>query len=114
VNDAAMQKLMLEAVGTLLAAGDVLAKAKGVESNPFLMPLDEADGVDKLEALQEHANEDIYKKAVELLETYFGEDDDEDENLLPNTAANGFTFGGTAPTTNGFSFGESAQPAFAF
>ena len=47
VNDAAMQKLMLEAVGTLLEAGETLQKTKGGE-NPFLVAFDEADGVDKL------------------------------------------------------------------
>lgn len=111
VNDAAMQKLMLEAVGTLLSAGAMLSSSKGGD-NPFLVPFDEAEGVDKLESLQSHHNEDVYEKAVELLEKYFGEDDAEDENLLPNTAANGFTFG-AAPlgAHGGFSFGESQMAA---
>ena len=44
--------------------------------------------------MQEHSNEDIYQKAVDILDKYFQEDDAEDENLLPNTAnADGFTFG---------------------
>lgn len=105
VNDAAMQKLMLEAIGTLLEAGETVAKGKGGD-NPFLLPFDEAEGVDKLEALQSHHNEDIYEKAVGLLERYFGEDDDDDENLLPNTAGEGFSFG-AAPTfaaPTGFAF----------
>ena len=104
VNDAAMQKLMLEAVGTLFEAGEVLARSKGGD-NPFLVPFDEAEGVDKLEALQEHTNEEIYEKAVELLEKHFGEDDADDENLLPNTAGDGFTFGGAMPQAQmGFAF----------
>lgn len=101
VNDAAMQKLMLEAVGTLLEAGETLQKTKGGE-NPFLVAFDEADGVDKLESLQTHHNEEVYQKAVELLEKFFGEDGDDDENLLPN-AANG-----------AFSFGANVQPQAAF
>jgi len=108
VNDAAMQKLMLEAVGTLLSAGDFLSKSKGGAENPFLVPFDEAEGVDKLEALQEHHNEEIYNKAVELLEAYFGEDGDEDENLVPNVGNAGFTFGATPV------LGEQPQAAFAF
>ena len=72
------------------------------------MPFDEAEGVDKLEALQEHSNEDIYNKAVELLEKYFGEDGDEDENLKPNIAnADGFTFG--VPTAD-MSAAAAANP----
>jgi hypothetical protein len=105
VNDPAMQKLMLEAVGTLFAAGELLGASKG--SNPFIVPFDEAEGIDKLEALQEHSNEDIYQKAVTLLEKYFGEEGDEDENLLPNVSNGGFTFG-AAPAVGGFNFGAAA------
>ena len=96
---------MLEATGTLLEAGETLAKSKGGD-NPFLVPFDEAEGVDKLEALQEHHNEDVYQKAVGLLEKYFGEEEGDDENLLPNTAAGGFTFGAPAM--------PQAQMGFAF
>ena len=39
--------------------------------------VDEAEGLDKLEQLQTHNNEEVYKKAVHILETYFGLDDDE-------------------------------------
>ena len=117
LNDAAMQKLMLEATGTMLAAGASLAAVKGGD-NPFLVPFDEAEGVDKLEALQSHHNEDVYEKAVELLEKYFGEDDDaEDENLVPNVSAGatGFAFNGTGLSNNAnFNFGVAAPAGFAF
>lgn len=106
-NDPAVQKLMLEALGNLLAAGEELGKsAKG--DNVFTAAFDEAEGIDKLEALQEHENEEIYDAAVALLEKYFGEEDEEDQNLVPNTAANGgFAFGAQP-------LGVQAQPAFAF
>lgn len=107
VNDAAMQKLMLEATGTLLDAGEKLATSKG-GTNPFLLAFDEAEGVDKLEALQSHHNEEVYEKAVALLEKYFGEEDDDDENLLPNTAGNE-SFAFAAPPA----FGQ-ANVGFAF
>ena len=98
-----MQKLMLEAVGTLLEAG---AKLSPGGDNPFLVPFDEAEGVDKIESLQEHSNEEIYQKAVKLLETYFGEDDDDDESLMPSADAAAFSFGvPMAPTAQaGFAF----------
>jgi importin subunit alpha-1 len=112
VNDAAMQKLMLEACGTLLEAGELLATGKATQ-NPFLVPFDEAEGVDKLESLQTHHNEDVYNKAVALLEKYFGEDGDDDENLLPQTAADGgFTFGAPAPAA--FGVNPAANVGFAF
>ena len=57
---------------------------------------------------QEHSNEEIYQKAISLLEKYFGEEGDEDENLLPNVANGGFAFGGNAPAVvGGFNFGAS-------
>lgn len=119
VNDAAMQKLMLEAVTHLLSAGEFIGRSKGSNfTNPFIVPFDEAEGIDQLEKLQEHTNQEIYDLAVETLDTYFQQDDEDDENLLPNTAADGgFSFGvqpataeGAAP---GFAF-ASPQPAFAF
>ena len=114
-NDVALQKLVLEALANLLAAGDEMAThaekwSKG--GNPFLAPFEEAEGIDKLEALQEHSNEAVYSAAIGLLEKYFVEDgDDEDENLAPNAEGNAFVFNSAAP------FGASnlgAQPAFAF
>ena len=109
VNDAAMQKLMLEATDTLLQAGETLAKSKAGAENPFLVPFDEAEGVDKLEALQSHHNEEVYDKAIALLEKHFGEDGDDDENLLPSAQNGGFTFGAPA------AFGQATQQAaFAF
>jgi hypothetical protein len=91
-NDSAIQKLMVEALGNLLAAGEELGKhAKG--ENLFIAAFDEAEGIDKLEALQEHENEDVYKGAVGLLERYFGVDDEEDQNLAPNVSNGGFAFG---------------------
>ena len=106
VNDAAMQKLMLEAVGTLLDAGDALAKVKGGD-NTFLKAFDEAEGIDKLEALQTHHNEEVYEKAVAILEKHFGEEDDDDENILPQAqAADGMFSFGAQPiaATAGFAF----------
>ena len=88
-----------------LDAGDALVTAKGGE-NTFLKAFDEADGIDKLENLQTHHNEEVYEKAVAILEKHFGEDDDDDENILPNTASEGmFTFGAQPlAATAGFAF----------
>lgn len=43
----------------------------------FLWP-----GLDKIEFLQSHENEDIYKKTFEILENFFNAED-EDEKLAP-------------------------------
>ena len=63
--------------------------------------------VDKLEQLQTHNNEEVYKKAVHILETYFGLDDDEDEQIAPEANQQGFVFQGQQPAgpPGGYQFG---------
>ena len=39
--------------------------------NDFSRLVEEADGMDKLETLQSHDNEDIYQRAVIILESYW-------------------------------------------
>lgn len=48
-----------------------------------LQAVDEAEGLDKIEELQNHSHEDIYDKAVLILETFFDVEDGEAENLAP-------------------------------
>ena len=40
-------------------------------------------GLDKIEALQTNTNEEVYQKAYDLIDTYFGTDDDDDEGVTP-------------------------------
>ena len=60
---------------------------------------------------QNHSNEDIYEKAVALLEHYFDVEDGEVENLAPavDAAAGTYAFGAGAgvgaPPAGGFNFG---------
>ena len=52
-------------------------------SNPYARLVDEAEGLDKIEDLQNHANEDIYEKVVSIMESFFDVEDGEVENLAP-------------------------------
>lgn len=63
--------------------------------NPYAQLIDEAEGLDRIEHLQNHAHENIYEKAVSILETYFDVEDGEVENVAPQMdAAHGtYTFG---------------------
>ncbi|KAJ6659633.1 hypothetical protein lerEdw1_018602 [Lerista edwardsae] len=55
-------------------------------------------GLEKIEALQQHENEDIYKLAFEIIDQYFsGDDIDEDPSLIPETTQGGtYNFDPTA------------------
>lgn len=84
VNDTKMLLVALDAVDSILKLGMKLGK----EYHSFV---DECDGLTMIEALQEHESDEVYTKAVHIIETYFGaEDEADDENLAP--AANGSTF----------------------
>lgn len=56
----------------------IAEKLGGVEN--LCIVIEEIGGLDKLEELQKHDNEEIYKKAFELIETYFSDGDDAKEN----------------------------------
>ena len=51
-------------------------------SNPFSVIVDECGGLAKLEALQSHANTQIYNKALNIIEKYFEVEADESTDLI--------------------------------
>lgn len=100
----------------------ILKHGVAAKLNICLM-IDQSDGVDKLETLQEHENKDVYDRAVRIIEKYFGgEEEDESENLAPVQGdGQSFSFGfskNTAPTGNdkvaafNFSFQQQAPTFF--
>ncbi|MFQ6661793.1 hypothetical protein Gotur_029827 [Gossypium turneri] len=73
--------------------------------NLYAQLIDDAEGLEKIENLQSHDNNEIYEKAVKILETYWVED--EDEPLPPGDAAqSGLQFGGNQlpVPSGGFNF----------
>jgi len=106
-NDPRLVTVALEGIENVLKAGELDATTNS-STNPYTNFVDEAEGLDKLEQLQNHQNEDVYKKAVHILETYFGLDDDEDDALAPTTQDNGYVFDAQAAPPapmGGFQFG---------
>lgn len=73
--------------------------------NAFAQMIDDSEGLEKIENLQSHDNNEIYEKAVKILETYWLEEDDEQ---LPSgdTSQPGFNFGGNelSVPSGGFKF----------
>lgn len=88
VGEARVLHLALEALENILRVGS----SSNVD---YVQLIDEADGISKLEMLQEHENHEVYEKAVSIIEKYFsGEDEEENsENVAPLKNGNTFTFG---------------------
>lgn len=99
-SDPKMIMVAMEAVENILKVGQTDAKVHG--SNKFAAFVEECGGLDQLEELQRHENEEIYDKAVRIIRTYF--DSEEEEEGLP--LVNGqFGFGAAQlPQSGGFKF----------
>jgi hypothetical protein len=101
----------MEGIENILRVGKVQQEQEAPHtSNKFAEYVEECGGLDNLEALQRHDNEEIYEKAVKILRMYFESEDEEETNVAPAVAqdASAFVFGapqGGAPG-GGFSFGQ--------
>lgn len=103
-SDTKIVIVALEALENILKTG---AEASKTNENQYATLVEEADGIDKLEELQRHANAEIYSKAVALLEVYFGAEEEAGENDAPHNNNNTYAFGvrPTQASSNiGFSF----------
>jgi len=68
------------------------------DGNVYAQMIDEAEGLEKIENLQSHDNNEIYEKAVKILEAYWMEEEDD---------AMGAT---EAPQGASFDFGQGGNP----
>ncbi|KAK9068366.1 hypothetical protein SSX86_012483 [Deinandra increscens subsp. villosa] len=94
----------LEGLENILKVGEVEKQAGNAgDVNLYAQLIDDADGLEKIENLQSHDNNEIYEKAVKILETYWL--DEEDENLADGAQAT-FDFGGNnvQVPSGGFNF----------
>jgi hypothetical protein len=103
VKDAKVVIVALEGLENILRIGE---QQKTGEFNDIATLIDESDGVNKIQALQYHANEDIYVKSMKIVELYFQGEEDAEDSLVPDTDASGqFQFGTGAAQPNVFQFG---------
>mmetsp|Transcript_19747 Transcript_19747/g.50133 ORF Transcript_19747/g.50133 Transcript_19747/m.50133 type:complete len:532 (+) Transcript_19747:94-1689(+) len=103
-NDSRTVHVALEGTQNILKVGASLADKQGTH-NRYAAIVENAGGLDTIEELQNHDNEDIYSKAIHIIEEYFdGEENDEeaDPNLLTSSTAATKALGMPAPA---FSFG---------
>jgi HEAT repeat protein len=101
-SDVRIILVALEGLENLLKEGDKDLKDTG--ENEYANIIENCNGLDSIEELQNHQNNEIYEKAVNILETYFGAEAD-DQNTAPNvnSSMNAFNFE-SDPTSGGFSF----------
>lgn len=95
----------LEGLENILKVGEAEKNLGNTgEVNIYAQLIDDAEGLEKIENLQSHDNNEIYEKAVKILETYWLEEDDTiDASDGPQPA---FNFGGNdvQRPAGGFSF----------
>jgi len=103
VSDAKIVSVALDAIENILKIGKAKQNEQGLAENPFAMLVEQAEGLQKIEGLQEDPNEEIYQKAVKVLESYFPLEEDDAELADDTAAASQFQFGAAVPQ-GGFSF----------
>lgn len=92
-------RIILVIMTGLTALFKVAEAVNGLES--FCTMLEEVGAVDKLEALQQHENQEIYEKAYSMIDTYFSENTEEDAGLVPNTVNGALEFNAECNNENG-------------
>ncbi|EOA13189.1 hypothetical protein CARUB_v10026215mg [Capsella rubella] len=80
-SDIRMILVCLDGLENILMAGEVEKKNTGGDVNSYCELIEDAEGVEKIENLQHHDNNEIYEKAVKILETYWLEEEDEIQEL---------------------------------
>lgn len=94
VSDPKIVTIALEGLENILKVGEEDARQANGQ-NQMALFVSEAEGLTKIEELQQHTNNDIYEKCIKILETYFGvEEEEEMVGMAPTTDETGqFGFG---------------------
>lgn len=98
VKDTQVVNVVLDGINNIL-------KMAGDDTEHICQMIEECGGLDKIENLQNHENEDIYKLAYEIIDHYFSGDVEEDPTLIPETNPQGYQFDPTIGVpSEGFKF----------
>ncbi|TRZ03674.1 hypothetical protein DNTS_015876 [Danionella cerebrum] len=92
VMDSKIVQVALNGLENILRLGEQESKQNGSGINPYCALIEEAYGghllgLDKIEFLQSHENQEIYQKAFDLIEHYFGVEE-EDTSIVPQVDQN--------------------------
>ncbi|XP_069127164.1 importin subunit alpha-7-like [Argopecten irradians] len=90
VMDAKIVQVALNGLENILKLGEQDAKLHN-GTNPYAVMIEECYGLDKIEFLQSHQNREIYQKAFDMIERYFGTEE-EDKTVAPQIDENSQQF----------------------
>lgn len=112
IHDSRIVSVALEGLENILRVGQKEKDATGAEYNDYARAIEGVGGLDKIEGLQHHSNQEVYEKAVRILEVFFiPEEEEEIDGVLPDNAGSQFGFGVTNAPEGGFNFG-GPMPGF--
>lgn len=113
VHDARIVSVALEGLENILRVGQKEKDTCGAEYNDYARAIEAVGGLDKIESLQQHSNQEVYEKAVRILEVFFMADEEEEiDGVVPDNAGSQFGFGLSGAPDGGFHFGGPTAGGF--
>lgn len=105
-SDPKIIMVALEGIENILRSGKK-ESAKSSTANPYTDAVEECGGLDSLEGLQRHDNEEIYDRSIRVLREHFESEEAEEPSSAPSVdfSKNQFSFGlANAAGSTGYSF----------
>ncbi|KAI6685153.1 hypothetical protein NL676_031066 [Syzygium grande] len=78
-SDPQIIMVCLDGVESILESGETNKEQGIFQVNLYLRMIDECEGLDKIEDLQRHRNNEVYEQAVKILEKYCNKEENEEE-----------------------------------